>query len=49
MTLSISAWLKITAVLEFTARRTTVLNVRDLVGERIFYEWLGPPVIYEGP
>jgi catechol 2,3-dioxygenase-like lactoylglutathione lyase family enzyme len=30
-------------------RLAPVLNVRDLPGERAFYEGLGLPVIYEGP
>jgi catechol 2,3-dioxygenase-like lactoylglutathione lyase family enzyme len=30
-------------------RLAPVLNVSDLAAERVFYEWLGLPVIYEGP
>jgi hypothetical protein len=30
-------------------RLAPVLNVRDLAAERVFYERLGLPVIYEGP
>ena len=30
-------------------RLAPVLNVRDLTAERVFYEKLGVPVIYEGP
>jgi hypothetical protein len=30
-------------------RLAPVLNMRDLAAERVFYERLGLPVIYEGP